>query len=329
MKRLHYTYVRAAFSLRLILLLVAFNIPIIGQQPLNPAGQIATPPPDKDSILLAVTVTDKKGNHVGGLDKSAFTIYEDKVSQEISFFAAKDETASIGIIFDLSGSMVGGKRLTDARNAVLRFMELSNSADEYFVVAFSGRPRLVIDWTRGGKAVAEEFSKYDFTARSGKGALYDACYLSIEKMRSGAHHKQAILLITDGQDSDSRQTFKDVKERLKETSVILYSIGVFGASDFGSSLGMEGQSVLKDFSETSGGLAFFPENKKKVDEIFDRIALELRHQYLIGFKPSQDNADGKWHKIKIKVTPPPTATGSTQSLHTRSREGYYAAKNLR
>jgi Ca-activated chloride channel family protein len=193
---------------------------------------------------------------------------------------------------------------------------------------------VLIDWTRNGKAVAEQLSRYYFTARNAKGislntALYDSFYLGIEKMGSGAHPKQAILLITDGQDTDSRYTFSEVRARLKETGVLLYSIGIYGGNDPASSLGLEGSATLAELSAISGGKAYFPQNAAEMNEFFDRIAAELRHQYVLGFKPSKDKADGKWHQIKIKVTPPLTEKGKKQSVYVRSRESYYAMKKLR
>jgi Ca-activated chloride channel family protein len=221
------------------------------------------------------------------------------------------------------------KKLQSARNAVLRFMELSHTANDYFFVAFAGRARLLADWTRDSKAAAEEFSKYNITAMRGQTAMYDACHLAIEKMKSGSHPRRAILLITDGQDSASQYSFKDVRERLRETGVMLYSIGLYGSVAADSSLGMEGSASLEELSAINGGKAFFPEKSKDIDEVFDRLALELRHQYLIGFKPAKDKADGKWHQLRIKVTPPLAATGRKQNLSVRSREGYYSIGNPR
>jgi Ca-activated chloride channel family protein len=334
MKRLPRAFVRAAFFLCLISLSVAFNIHIVGQQSPNTAERGASPRPDSDSVVLAVNVNDKKGNPVGGLDKSAFTISENKVPQEITFFDGGDKPVSIGIIFDLSASMAGSKQLRAARSAALRFIQGSHSDNDYFVIAFASRPLVLIDWMRNSKTVAETLSRYYFTNKSESNvalntALFDSCYLGIEKMRSAAYPRQAILLITDGQDSHSRYTFTEVRERLKEVGVMLYSIGILGGGDPGSSLGMEGQAVLDELSSVSGGEAFFPTNEKQVGEVFDQITQELRHQYLVGFKPSKDKEDGKWHKIKIKVTPPPTATGKIPGVEVRSREGYYARRSLR
>jgi Ca-activated chloride channel family protein len=323
MKRLRRTLVPAGFSF-LILLSLAFNLNGIAQQTPNESGQVARP--DADSMVLKVTVTDKRGLFVDSLDKTAFALYDDKIPQEITSFVATDEPLSVGIILDLSGSLTSGgsKKNNAIRNAVLHFIEASRSDNHYFVVPFAGRARLLIDWTRDGKTAAEEFSKYNFLPRRGNTALYDACYLAIEKMQTSAHNRRVILLVTDGKDNNSQHSFKEIRERLKETGVMLYSIGIFAEDQLGSSLGTEGQATLEEFSNVSGGMAFYPKNAQQVDEVFERIALELRHQYLIGFKPAKDKADDKWHQLKIKVTPPPTPTGETLNLFARTRVGYYA-----
>jgi Ca-activated chloride channel family protein len=336
MNCLRLAFVRATFS-SLTLLTFASDLRVNAQQTpqqAEPAAAAATLRPDADSVLLAVTVTDKKGNPVSGLDKSSFAIYENKVPQEITFFEGGDKPVSIGIIFDLSESLAGSKKLRAAHTAALRFIETSNSANDYFVLAFANRPLVLIDWMRDSKAVAETLSRYYFTAKSESKAplntaLYDSCYLGIEKMRSAAHPRQAILLITDGQDNQSRYTFTEVRERLKQTGVLLYTVGISGTVDLGSTLGMEGQAAMNELSAVSGGKAFFPKSKEEIDWVFDRIVLDLRNQYLLGFKPSKEREDGKWHKIKIKVTPRPKTTGKTPGLDVRSREGYYAFKSLR
>ncbi|MDT4955506.1 MAG: Ca-activated chloride channel [Acidobacteriota bacterium] len=327
-KRLYRAFIQASFFLCLFLLPVAFNIPIVAQQTPNSTEQIAIPRPDADSIVLPVTVMDKRDNYIDGLGKNAFAIYENKVQREITFFDGGDRPLSIGIIFDLSGSMTSHKQLPAAWNGLLRFIGLSHSDNEYFVIAFADRPVLRIGWTRGSKAAAEEFSNYNLTDKGhGHTALYDACYLGLEMMKGSAHSRQAILLISDGEDNDSQHTFTNLRERLKETGVMLYSIGLSIESDPGSSLGGGGKDVMNELSSISGGVAVFPDSEKKIGEFFDRIAKELRHQYLIGFKPSEDKADSKWHKIKIKVTPPPTAAGHIPDVSVRNRDGYYATKN--
>jgi Ca-activated chloride channel homolog len=326
MKRLRRLFFMAGFSF-LVLLSVAFNLSGLAQQTPNGPEQITRP--DADSMVLKVTVTDKRGLFVDSLDKTAFALYDNKIQREITSFVAADEPLSVGIILDLSGSLTSGgsKKNNAIRNAVLHFIEASRSDNHYFIIPFAAQARLLIDWTRDGKTAAEEFSKYDFSSRHGNTALYDACYLAIEKMQTSAHDRRVVLLVTDGQDNNSQYSFKEIRERLKETGVILYSIGIFNEDQLGSALGTNGQATMEELSAISGGLAFYPKNAQQVEEVFSRIALELRHQYLIGFKPAKDKADDKLHELKIKVTPPPTPTGEKLKLSARTRMGYYANRN--
>ncbi len=274
-----------------------------------------------DLITLTVTVTDQYGRYVSGLSKKHFTVFEGKEEQTIEFFSDDDAPVTVGVIFDVSGSMSGDK-LSKARVALSRFIETSHNLDEYFLVGFNSRAQLLIDKTRDGNAVLD---KLTFVDTKGQTALYDACYLGVEKVTRGAHQKRAVLLISDGQDNNSRYTFNELRRLLKESDVVVYSIGILGGSDPGSSLGMYGQATLDELSGVSGGKAFFPNTAAEMDEIFERIALELRHQYSIGYRPSNFVNDGKWHKLKVKVAPP----RGLPRLFVRSREGYYAITNPR
>ena len=274
-----------------------------------------------DLITLTVTVTDTYGRYVSGLDQKAFKVFEDKIEQEIEYFSDDDAPVSVGVIFDVSGSM-GGDKIRKAREALSRFIQTSHDADEYFLIAFNSKAQLLLDKTRDGDAV---LNKLTFVETRSNTALYDACYLGVEKVTRGTHPKRALLLISDGQDNDSRYTFSEVRRLLKESDVVLYSIGILGGNDPGSSLGMEGQSILDELSAVSGGKAFFPNTAAEMDELFERIALELRHQYSIGYRPKNFKNDGKWHKLKVRVTPP----RGLPRLFVRSREGYYAITNPR
>jgi Ca-activated chloride channel family protein len=298
-------------------------------QPASPAATPATTPRiagndeeiivNTDLINLTVTVTDQYGRYVSGLEKKAFTVFDGKEQQEITHFSDDDSPVSVGVIFDVSGSMSGDK-IRRARDALSRFIETSHDSDEYFLIAFNSRAQLVLDKTRDGKAVLDKLTYVETRSNT---ALYDATYLGVEKVQRGAHQKRALLVISDGQDNDSRYTFSEVRRLLKESDVVLYSIGILGGNDPGSSLGLEGQGILDELSAVSGGKAFFPNSAPEMDEIFEKIALELRHQYSIGYRPNNFTNDGKWHKIKVKVTPP----RGLPRLFVRSREGYYAITN--
>ena len=274
-----------------------------------------------DLITLNVTVTDTYGRFVAGLDKKHFQVLDEKLPQDITFFSDDDAPVSVGVIFDVSGSMSGDK-IRKAREALSHFIETSHDSDEYFLIGFNSRAQLLMDKTRDGKAVLD---KLTFVQPKANTALYDACYLGIERVQRGSHPKRALLLISDGQDNDSRYTFTELRRLLKESDVVVYAIGILGGSDPGSSLGMQGQGILEELTAVSGGRAFFPNTAVEMDDTFEKIALELRHQYSIGYKPSNFTNDGKWHRIKVKINPP----RGLPRLFVRSKEGYYATTNPR
>jgi Ca-activated chloride channel family protein len=272
-----------------------------------------------DLITFTVTVTDIYGRFVSGLSKNAFSIFDDKQQQEITYFSDDDSPVSVGVVFDVSGSMSGDK-VRRARDALAHFIQTSHDRDEYFLIAFNSRAQLLTDRTRDGNAILD---KLTFVQTKNNTALYDACYLGVERVQRGTHTKRALLLISDGQDNNSRYTFNELRRALKESDVVLYSIGILGGSDVGSSLGMEGQGILDELSGVSGGKAFYPRGPAEMDDIFEQIALELRHQYSIGYRPGTFTNDGKWHRIKVKVNPP----RGLPRLFVRSKEGYYATLN--
>jgi Ca-activated chloride channel family protein len=287
-------------------------------------GPVVTPMADdtrpvivhSDLITLTVTVTDTYGRFVTGLGKNAFTIFDDKTQQEISFFSDEDAPVSLGVVFDVSGSM-GGDKIMRAREALSKFVDTSHARDEYFLIGFNTRAQLLLDHTRDSDALMQ---KLTFVQTRGQTALYDATYLGVERVTRGAHKKRAILLISDGQDNSSRYTFSELKRLLKESDVIIYAIGIVGTND-DSTLGYGGRAILEELAGVSGGKAFFPSTGAEMNDTFERIALELRTQYSIGYRPSAFANDGKWHKIKIKVQPP----RGFPRLFVRGREGYFAS----
>ncbi len=290
------------------------------QRPMNELdnGPVIT---NTDLITFTVTVTDTYGRYVSGLAKNAFTVLDEKQPQDITFFSDDDAPVSVGVIFDVSGSM-SGEKIKRAREALSKFIQTSHNSDEYFLIAFNSRAQLLLDKTRDGNAVLD---KLMFVQTRSNTALYDACYLGVEKVQRGVHPKRALLLISDGQDNNSRYTFNELRRLLKESDVTLYGIGILSGSDAGSGLGMEGQGILDELASVSGGKAFFPRSNAEMDDIFEQIALELRHQYSIGYKPANFTNDGRWHKIKVKVTPP----RGLPKLFVRSKDGYYAIPTSR
>ncbi|MGI8410014.1 MAG: VWA domain-containing protein, partial [Pyrinomonadaceae bacterium] len=309
-----------------ILILSSLSIHAQQPEPTPPEDDDSARDPEKvktDLVTLTLTVTDPYGRLVSGLPKNAFAIFDNNQPQEITFFSDSDAPVSVGILFDVSGSMSGDK-IAKARKALERFINTSHPSDEYFLIAFNNRAQMLLDRTRNGEAVLEKLTLVKPRENT---ALYDAVYLGLERVTRGAHQKRALLIISDGQDNSSRYNFGEVRRLMKESDVVTYAVGITNGGDAGSQLGMQGQAFLDELSSVSGGKAFYPTSDIEMDEIFERIALELRHQYSIGYTPNDFQPDGKWRKVKTKVNPP----RGLPRLTVRGREGYYAtpASNYR
>ncbi|HMO81016.1 MAG TPA: VWA domain-containing protein [Pyrinomonadaceae bacterium] len=287
----------------------------------------ATPPPIEDEptrpervrtdlVTLTLTVTDLYGRYVSGLSRNAFTVIDNNREQEISFFSDSDAPVSIGILFDVSGSMSGDK-IDRARTALRRFINSSHPNDEYFLIAFNSRAQLLLDRTRDGDAVLQTLTLVQPRHNT---ALYDAVYLGLERVTRGSHQKKAMLVISDGQDNASRYNFSEVRRLMRESDVVTYAVGILDVGDRGSMLGMQGQAFLDELTTVTGGRAFYPTTAIEMDEIFERIAVELRNQYSIGYTPTDFQPDGKWRRVRVRVKPP----RGMSRLTVRSREGYYA-----
>jgi len=281
----------------------------------KPGGQDRFPMPNTDLVSLTVTVTDSFNRLVMGLDRGNFDVYEDKVKQEISFFSDDDAPVNLGIVFDVSGSMKG--KLDRARDALKAFIQTSHSDDDFFLVGFNQRANLLAEFT-DGDALANKLTLVD---PKGQTALYDAAYLGIEKVKQGRHSRNAILLISDGQDNSSRYTYGELRKLLKEAGVQIYCIGIVEiGGGAGGTLDMQGQAILEEIAQTTGGKAFFPRSSAELEDATTRIALELRHQYSIGYNPTNVKRDGQWHKIKVNVKGPK----GLSNLKVQHKEGYYA-----
>jgi Ca-activated chloride channel family protein len=265
---------------------------------------------DVDLVLATATVTTPDGRFVTGLDKGNFKIAEDKISQEIAYFSSEDAPLSVGIIFDVSGSMKD--KMKTAVEAALTFMKSGSPDDEYFLVPFADKPQMPQEFTND---IAKIQSRFMFSQAKGRTALYDAVYLGLNMVEEGNNLKKALLLITDGEDNRSRYTFSNVKEYVKERDVQIYAIGIdSGYSDSGT----DGRALLHDLAQITGGTAHFPRSIQQLEDICYKIALELKSQYVIGYESTNTARDGKWRKINVKVEEP------GQNLRVRAKTGYYA-----
>lgn len=289
-----------------------------------PAQSQNAPPADNQLTLLTVTVRNKSGNFIMGVPRASFTLFDEKETPPIEFFENDDTPMSIGFLVDTSSSMQFYETKDIARAAAIGetlsyFVELSNPKSEFFVLAFDNQPRALTDWKIGQDLLAE---KIRLNPEKHNTAFYDAVLLGMQKFETAHYAKRALVVFTDGQDNSSKATFNQLRDRLKRSDVSFYAVGIAIRGDFGSALGMEGQGILDELTETTGGDAIYPHDKKEMRSSIETIATELRHQYRLGFRAT--NASGRWHRLKVKITPRPNAPPEFKSLSTKTRQGYYA-----
>jgi Ca-activated chloride channel family protein len=283
---------------------------------IDPALRTHTKPlkVDVDLVLVPVTITDPMNRLVTGLDRDNFALFEGKDQQEIKHFSSEDAPVSLGVIFDMSGSM--GSKIERAREAVVEFFKTANPQDEFFMIAFADKPEEISDFTQ---SVDEIQGKLLYTIPKGRTALLDAIYLGISKMRQAKYQKKALLIISDGGDNHSRYTEGEIKSLAKEADALIYAIGIYDhyASSEEERLG---PGLLTDISELTGGRAFTIDNPNDLADVATKIGIELRNQYVLGYRPKNPTHDGKWRKIKVKLLPPK----GLPPLRVYAKTGYYA-----
>ena len=258
MTRKSWTFMAAAFFVNAVPALVvarAGRIQNAQEASADKAPPTQTLKVDVDLVLVNATVTDSLNRYVSGLGQEHFQIWEDKFEQKIAYFSAEDVAISIGVIFDVSGSMKD--KITTARDAAVTFLKTGNPEDEFFLVEFANRPEVASDFTTD---VSKLQSKLIFTPAKGMTAMYDAVYVGLEKVKAGTNPKKALLLITDGEDNRSRYTFQNVKEFVKEQDVQIYAIGIVDQWNSQLGAGHTGRAMIEELSDLTGGRAFFPDS---------------------------------------------------------------------
>ncbi|HET7108425.1 MAG TPA: VWA domain-containing protein [Candidatus Acidoferrum sp.] len=282
--------------------------------PIHPGKVIRS---DVDLALVNVTVTDPFNRLVTGLEQDNFRVYEDNVEQEIVTFSSEDVPISIGVIFDFSGSM--SNKIDKAREAALDFFKTANPADEFFLVTFNERAELTSAFTN---SVEDLQSRMMVTAPKGRTALLDAIYLGLSQMRGAHNAKRALLILSDGGDNHSRYNENDIKRLVKEADTQLYAIGIYDPLGYRNRTPEElnGPTLLSEVTELTGGRVFAVEHLNELPDIASKIGMELRNQYVLGYKPSNRVHDARWRKIKVKLRAPK----GLPPLSSYAKTGYYA-----
>jgi len=258
------------------------------QAPQNPQDKIVI---NTKLVNLTVSVNDKLGRFVAGLTKDDFEIFDDNIKQDVAFFSDDDAPISLGIVYDVSGSM---GNFSSRSLAMLRyFFDNSHKEDEFYVYAFNNRVQLVQDFTSLPEAL---LNRVTFIKAKGSTALFDATYAAVEKIREGRHHKKVILIFSDGEENSSRYSGRELQNLLKENDVQIYAIGMSEISN--------GAGTLKFIAEPTGGQALFPFDYASAEVVYTRLALMLRRQYVIGFYPSNVTSGTTWHKLNVQIKAP-------------------------
>jgi len=213
-----------------------------------------------------------------------------------------------------------GIDLTKIGRSIKAFVETSHAEDDFFLVGFNRRAELLAEFCDD----AGLQRRLNMVAAHGETALYDAVLLGVEKVRQGRHRRRALLVISDGQDNASLYTLEQLRQRLKESDVQLYCVGIGrpGLSEKAEKRQeMRGQMILDEIARMTGGRAFFVNSASELEQAATRVALELRHQYSIGYTSTNQRRDGKWRKIRVRVS----RSAWTPERSVRARDGYYAA----
>jgi len=268
-----------------------------------------------DLVLVPVTVVDDMNRPVMGLAKQDFSVFEDNDPQQISLFTEEDAPISVGLLLDVSRSM--SNKFVTERAAVESFFNNANPKDDYFVITFADRPKLL---TNASQSIDEIQEKLAANIPEGQTALLDAVYLAMSKMRSTRHDRRVLLIISDGGDNHSRYGMKEIKSLVAEANVQVYSIGIFDSVVFRSFEEFMGKRWLGEITDVTGGRTVAAGELGKLPEIAGHLSREMRNQYVIGYRPSTPPTNSKWRKIRVRVTPP----SSSGKVHAYYKKGYMA-----
>jgi Ca-activated chloride channel family protein len=260
---------------------------------------------------VAATVTDSEGRLITGLDRAAFEVFEDGIKQEVTQFTRERVPIGLGVLIDISDSMFG-QRIKDARAAVNRFLfELLDGSDEFFIVAFNHAPKTLTGWTHTPDEVSRALNRL---TPFGGTAAYDAIIEALPMIERRTRQRAALLVISDGADTASNTSLREVKSALLRSDAFVYAIAI-DSSDRKAINTRINPDALREITGQSGGRTEVVHNSADLDEASARIADELNHQYVLGYS-SPHEGDGRYHSIRVRVA------GS--DYRVRARNGYVA-----
>jgi Ca-activated chloride channel homolog len=262
-------------------------------------------------VDLHVSVLDKSGKLITDIPESAFKVYENSVEQPLKRFLREDVPVSMGIIIDNSGSMRDKRAKVAAASVAL--VKASNPQDEEFIVDFNDDAYLDQPLTGDIKKLEAALDRLD--SRGGT-AMRDAISSSIDYVKDkGKRDKKVLVVVTDGNDNTSAETLENLVRKAQRSEVLIYCIGLLSEEEPREA--RSAKRALKELSEVSGGLDYYPKDLAEVERVTPQIAHEIRNQYLLAYSPTNAALDGSFRKIEVKVK------GYGNPM-VRTRTGYYA-----
>ena len=266
-------------------------------------------------VRLNVSVFDSSGHEVNSLPESAFKVDEDGVPQKIEEFAHEDQPISLGILIDSSGSMYDKRPAVDA--AALNLVKLSNPKDEAFLVDFNSEPYIDQDFTQ---SIAKLQQGLSYIKVGGGTALYDGVIASADYLaKNSKEPKQVLLIVTDGDDNSSNATLQETIQRVQQLDgPSIYCIGLLFGGDLSHKEAKHSKQVLLQLADQTGGQAYFPRKLQDVDAVAEKVAHEIRSQYLIEYRPSKPMSLGGYRTIRVTAD-----ANGYHNLRVRTRAGYF------
>jgi Ca-activated chloride channel family protein len=297
-------------------MLAAGAAALAAQQPAPPSPAPQVFRSGVDIVSLNVTVTDTQNRYMTDLEQTDFSVVEDGARQELLYFSKSNLPIALSLLIDTSASME--ERLVVAQNAAVGFAHRIREQDLAQVIDFDSRVEIVQEFT-ADKAALERAIRG--TSSGGSTSLYNAIYIALRELkkvrtkRAEGLRRDAIILLSDGEDTTSLVSFEEVMELAKRSETSIYTIGLQPREPSYVKGFREAEFVLRQLAQETGGRAFFVQKAEELSGIYGQIADELSSQYSLGYAPKNAKRDGAWRKVAVQVTRP--------NAVTRTRRGYY------
>ena len=282
------------------------------QLPLAPAFRTGV-----DIVSLNVTVTEGEQHYVKDLEEYDFNVFEDGTKQNIAFFTRKQLPVALALLLDTSASME--EKLNTAQQAAIGFAYQLQEEDLAAIIDFDNRIEILQKFTNQRTDLEQAIRR---TSVGGSTSLYNAIYISLKELKkiqinsSDEIRRQAIIVLSDGEDTSSLVSFEEVLELAKRSETAIYTIGLRAEETRSSGNFRESDFVLRQLAYETGGRAVFPNRVEDLTEVYAQIAEELSSQYPIGYVSDNQRRDGNWRRIVVQV--------GRQNMSTRTKQGYYA-----